>query len=72
MSLLLSSTHPRWFAASSADLPALLSDHLHCERKAAENALSLVRRYPHRGASVDAPRPRVAEYLAEFLAEFLA
>ena len=51
--ILLSSTHPRWFAASSADLPALLSDHLHCERKAAENALSLVRRYPHRGASVD-------------------
>jgi tRNA-(ms[2]io[6]A)-hydroxylase len=51
--LLLSSTHPRWFEASSADLPALLSDHLHCERKAAENALSLVRRYPHRGASVE-------------------
>jgi tRNA-(ms[2]io[6]A)-hydroxylase len=50
---LLSSTHPRWFEASAADLPALLSDHLHCERKAAENALSLVRRYPHRGASVD-------------------
>ena len=35
------------------DLHALLSDHLHCERKAAENALSLVRRYPHRGDSVD-------------------
>jgi len=51
--LLLSSTHPRWFDASAADLPALLSDHLHCERKAAENALSLVRRYPHRGSSVD-------------------
>ena len=51
--ILCSSTHPRWFAASAADLPALLSDHLHCERKAAENALSLVRRYPHRGASVE-------------------
>jgi hypothetical protein len=25
---------------------------MHCERKAAENALSLVRRYPHRGRSV--------------------
>ena len=50
--LLLSSTHPRWFDASTADLHALLSDHLHCERKAAENALSLVRRYPHRGTSV--------------------
>ena len=52
-SILLSSTHPRWFAAGAADLSALLSDHLHCERKAAENALSLVRRYPHRGGSVD-------------------
>jgi tRNA-(ms[2]io[6]A)-hydroxylase len=53
-SILRSSTHPRWFAASTSDLPALLSDHLHCERKAAENALSLVRRYPHRGDSVEA------------------
>jgi tRNA-(ms[2]io[6]A)-hydroxylase len=53
-SILLSSTHPRWFAASTSDLPSLLSDHLHCERKAAENALSLVRRYPHRGNSVEA------------------
>jgi tRNA 2-(methylsulfanyl)-N6-isopentenyladenosine37 hydroxylase len=53
-SILRSSTHPGWFAASTADLQALLSDHLHCERKAAENALSLVRRYPHRGDSVAA------------------
>ena len=52
MTILLSSTHPRWFAASSADLRGLLSDHLHCERKAAESALALVRRYPHRGDSV--------------------
>ena len=50
--ILLSSTHPRWFAKSSADVPTLMSDHLHCERKAAENALSLVRRYPHRGTSI--------------------
>jgi tRNA-(ms[2]io[6]A)-hydroxylase len=50
--LLRSTTAPGWFAASTADLLALLSDHLHCERKAAENALMLVRRYPHRGSSV--------------------
>jgi tRNA-(ms[2]io[6]A)-hydroxylase len=50
--ILCSCTHPRWFQHSAADLPALLSDHMHCERKAAENALSLVRRYPHRGQSV--------------------
>jgi tRNA-(ms[2]io[6]A)-hydroxylase len=52
VTILLSSTSPRWFAASAADLLSLLSDHLHCERKAAENALALVRRYPHRGTSV--------------------
>jgi tRNA 2-(methylsulfanyl)-N6-isopentenyladenosine37 hydroxylase len=52
--ILASSTHPRWFFAATGDLQALLSDHLHCERKAAENALSLVRRYPHRGGSVEA------------------
>jgi tRNA-(ms[2]io[6]A)-hydroxylase len=52
--ILSSSTHPRWFDAATRDLHALFSDHLHCERKAAENALSLVRRYPHRGGSVDA------------------
>jgi tRNA 2-(methylsulfanyl)-N6-isopentenyladenosine37 hydroxylase len=52
VTILMSSTHPGWFEASTADLLALLSDHLHCERKAAENALALVRRYPHRGGSV--------------------
>jgi len=52
--ILISSTHPRWFSKASADLQALLSDHLHCERKAAENALLLVRKYPHREGSVDA------------------
>ncbi|HEY4393460.1 MAG TPA: tRNA isopentenyl-2-thiomethyl-A-37 hydroxylase MiaE [Polyangia bacterium] len=52
MDILRSCTHPRWFAAGVRDLQALLSDHLHCERKAAENALALVRRYPHRGTSV--------------------
>jgi tRNA-(ms[2]io[6]A)-hydroxylase len=41
-------TPPTWFATSGRDLAALLSDHLHCERKAAENALSLIRRYASR------------------------
>jgi tRNA 2-(methylsulfanyl)-N6-isopentenyladenosine37 hydroxylase len=43
--MLKSRTDPGWFEISQRDLGALLSDHLHCERKAAENALSLVRRY---------------------------
>jgi tRNA-(ms[2]io[6]A)-hydroxylase len=48
--VLRSATAPGWFAAARRDLAALLSDHLHCERKAAENALGLLRRYPAQGA----------------------
>jgi tRNA-(ms[2]io[6]A)-hydroxylase len=52
--MLKSATHPRWFAVASRNLGALLSDHLHCERKAAENALALVRRYPSDDRAVEA------------------
>ncbi len=38
-------TPPTWFETARGDLEALLSDHLHCERKAAEHALGLVRKY---------------------------
>jgi tRNA-(ms[2]io[6]A)-hydroxylase len=51
--MLRSRTGPTWFEESRRDLAALLSDHLHCERKAAENALSLVRRYPGYRALVE-------------------
>lgn len=51
---LLSSTVPSWTEAARADLPALLCDHLHCERKAVENALQLVRRYADRPGLVEA------------------
>jgi len=46
MSLLASTTDPRWIAVALADLDAVHRDHLHCERKAAQSALSLVRSYP--------------------------
>src|SRR5688572_12649186 len=41
-------TDPRWVAVALADLDAVHRDHLHCERKAAQSALSLVRSYPDR------------------------
>jgi tRNA-(ms[2]io[6]A)-hydroxylase len=44
---------PRWVEVALADLDAVLSDHLHCERKAAQSALSLVRAYPDRPDLVD-------------------
>ncbi|HKE17721.1 MAG TPA: tRNA isopentenyl-2-thiomethyl-A-37 hydroxylase MiaE [Kofleriaceae bacterium] len=44
----ISATDQRWVGVALADLDALLCDHLHCERKAAQSALSLVRSYPDR------------------------
>ena len=39
-------TSPRWLEVALADLDAVHADHLHCERKAAQSALSLIRSYP--------------------------
>ncbi len=44
----VSATDPRWVGVALGDLDAVLCDHLHCERKAAQSALSLVRSYPDR------------------------
>ena len=44
----LEPTGPRWLEVALADLDAVHADHLHCERKAAQSALSLVRSYPER------------------------
>ncbi len=41
-------TDPRWLAVALEDLDAVHADHLHCERKAAQSALSLIRSYPER------------------------
>src|SRR6266576_471955 len=37
-----------WIAVALGDLDAVHADHLHCERKAAQSALSLIRSYPER------------------------
>lgn len=42
---LLVSTNSGWVAAANANLPTLLIDHAHCEKKAAAMAMSLVNRY---------------------------
>jgi tRNA-(ms[2]io[6]A)-hydroxylase len=56
-------TDPRWAEIALADLPALLTDHAHCEMKAASNALSLAARWP--------TQPRVARALVELAEEEL-
>jgi tRNA 2-(methylsulfanyl)-N6-isopentenyladenosine37 hydroxylase len=42
----LTPSDPRWLPLALSDLDAVHRDHLHCERKAAQSALSLVRSYP--------------------------
>jgi len=42
---LLTPTDPCWVEQAEQDLPGLLSDHAHCELKAAVSALSLVSRF---------------------------
>lgn len=39
-------TGPAWLPVALGDLEAVHADHLHCERKAAQSALSLIRSYP--------------------------
>lgn len=52
LALPLTATSPAWLALALAELDAIHQDHLHCERKAAQSALSLVRSYPERGELV--------------------
>ncbi|HTR53839.1 MAG TPA: tRNA isopentenyl-2-thiomethyl-A-37 hydroxylase MiaE [Kofleriaceae bacterium] len=47
-------TGPRWLEVALADLDSVHADHLHCERKAAQSALSLVRSYPEHTDLVEA------------------
>jgi len=50
----LVASDPRWLEVALADLDTVHADHLHCERKAAQSALSLIRSYPERGDLVTA------------------
>lgn len=50
----LEPTGARWLEVALADLDAVHADHLHCERKAAQSALSLIRSYPERADLVTA------------------
>ncbi|HUS27139.1 MAG TPA: tRNA isopentenyl-2-thiomethyl-A-37 hydroxylase MiaE [Kofleriaceae bacterium] len=47
-------TGPGWLEVALSDLDAVHADHLHCERKAAQSALSLIRSYPDHTDLVEA------------------
>lgn len=42
----LVASNPKWLEVALADLETVHADHLHCERKAASSALSLIKSYP--------------------------
>jgi tRNA-(ms[2]io[6]A)-hydroxylase len=50
----LVASDPAWLTTALSDLDSVHADHLHCERKAAQSALSLIRSYPERGDLVSA------------------
>ncbi len=50
----LVASDPRWLEVALGELDTVHADHLHCERKAAQSALSLIRSYPERPDLVDA------------------
>jgi tRNA-(ms[2]io[6]A)-hydroxylase len=66
---LLTPTDPRWVEAAQGDLPGLLSDHAHCELKAASNALGLIGRF---GATYPVLVEPLAGLAAEETAHFRA
>jgi tRNA 2-(methylsulfanyl)-N6-isopentenyladenosine37 hydroxylase len=50
----LVASDPAWLAVALDDLESVHADHLHCERKAAQSALSLIRAYPEHADLVSA------------------
>jgi tRNA 2-(methylsulfanyl)-N6-isopentenyladenosine37 hydroxylase len=52
-----------WAAAAVAEMDTLLSDHVHCEKKAAAAAISFINRYPGQAPLVDAMTAHAREEL---------
>lgn len=66
---LLAPTDPSWVEAVERDLDRLLSDHAHCELKAAHSALSLVGRYGGEMPEMVAPLVALAHEETEHFRE---
>lgn len=66
---LLKPTDPRWIEVAQSDLDSLLSDHAHCELKAAHSALSLVGRYGGEAPEIVEPLVALAKEETEHFDE---
>jgi len=69
---LLTPTDPAWVQAAERDLDRLLSDHAHCELKAAQSALSLLARFAGEWGELTAPLVALAREETEHFAEVTA
>lgn len=63
---LANATPTAWVQAAAADLPLILVDHAHCEKKAASSALQLLFRYPERSRLVNRMSRLAREELRHF------
>lgn len=59
-------TPEAWVAAAAEDLPLILVDHAHCEKKAASSALQLLFRYPEKTRLVNRMSRLAREELRHF------
>jgi len=66
---LLTPTDPHWPEVAATNLPALLSDHAHCEIKAAQSALSVVARYAGEFPRLVAPLAALAHEETEHFSQ---
>jgi len=66
---LLTPTDPKWVETVEGNLGRMLTDHAHCELKAAQNALSLVGRHAAEAPEIVEPLLGLAQEEAEHLAQ---
>ena len=59
-------TPSAWLEAATMQIPLLLIDHAHCERKAAATALYFLSKYPERSEIVSVMSPLAREELLHF------
>ncbi|MGC1182862.1 tRNA-(ms[2]io[6]A)-hydroxylase [Legionella sp.] len=59
-------TPQRWLNHAVTQLPLLLIDHAHCERKAAATAINFISKYPEKKELVDVMSPLAREELLHF------
>ncbi len=66
LTFLRSETPPAWLHVAAKNIPQLLVDHAHCERKAAATAINLMGKYPEKIELVQAMSALAREELLHF------